>query len=508
MNSEKKHIIEKVFLEVNASNEVEALRIKNNVSLYAQEKLFPILEEVFEEYNNGTDIIRFDRLDIDFALQDWDDEDVLKYNLIESFKAQVNRSANQEKREFEEHLSPVEGTKQIVDRQQNCQSAFLFFIKYGYLPWFGKQEYISELIAPDKWRENLADAKFLFDLRKLLQDEKRAVERLVLQFSGELILDLVDALNDVKFKNKSQLLNFISRSEYNFGNHFLQNLVMLSVQVFSKKQFLLKMLEIQFDAEQKEAKSTSAIAEKIKSLVNSLSPYFSDETKTKYFTYSENEIIEIAGELSEIENNTIPGKGSDESANSILNKKSTILNAEFVSDKNQLPFFDKGSQNVLAKNAGLVILGPFLPAFFKQFGWGMEQGKFRIDSRIKAVQSLHFLATGETSFFEADLIVEKFLCGVSLETPIPRQSLLGKEVLDEGNNLLHQIIKNWPALKNTRPDGLRQMFLNRNGKLIQTKLGFKLIVERKAQDILLDKLQWNISLLKLPWKNEMLFIEW
>lgn len=86
--------------------------------------------------------------------------------------------------------------------------------------------------------------------------------------------------------------------------------------------------------------------------------------------------------------------------------------------------------------------------------------------------------------------------------------MLNNEVLDEAENLLSQVIKNWPALKNTGIDGLRQMFLSRNGKLIKTEQGFKLIVERKAQDILLDKLQWNISFAKLPWKKELLFVEW
>jgi hypothetical protein len=34
------------------------------------------------------------------------------------------------------------------------------------------------------------------------------------------------------------------------------------------------------------------------------------------------------------------------------------------------------------------------------------------------------------------------------------------------------------------------------------------MVERAAQDVLLDKITWNISLVKLPWVKELLFVEW
>ena len=183
----------------------------------------------------------------------------------------------------------------------------------------------------------------------------------------------------------------------------------------------------------------------------------------------------------------------------------TILN---LSDKKEFQFFDKDKTEIFVRNAGLVILGPFLPTFLKQFNWTSKSGKIKKDAKVKAVQAFYFLATGEIHFFEANMVFEKFLCGLPLSTPIPQKSLLNNEVKEEAEDLLRQVIKYWPALKNTGAGGLRQMFLNRNGKLIKTENGFKLLIERKTQDILLDKLQWNISLLKLPWKEELLFVEW
>jgi len=162
----------------------------------------------------------------------------------------------------------------------------------------------------------------------------------------------------------------------------------------------------------------------------------------------------------------------------------------------------------MVRNAGLVLFHPFLNTFFKSFNWLNQKGEIKVKYRFCAVQALYFLATGSEEFFESNMILEKFLCGISLSEPILVQNLLDAKVKNEVENLLQQVVRSWPALKNTSPDGLRQMFVQRDGKLTQKEKGFKLIVERKAQDVLLEKLQWNISLVKLPWKDELLFVEW
>ena len=125
-----------------------------------------------------------------------------------------------------------------------------------------------------------------------------------------------------------------------------------------------------------------------------------------------------------------------------------------------------------------------------------------------AVQSLHYLATGNENEFEGNLIFEKFMCGVPLKTPVQKQSQLTEQIKNEANELLTEVVRNWPALKNTSADGLRQMFIQRDGKLFQEEAKYRLIVERKAQDLLLESLSWNIAVIKLPWISNILFTEW
>ncbi|HYQ57022.1 MAG TPA: contractile injection system tape measure protein [Draconibacterium sp.] len=510
MYSGQKHIIEKVFIEVNTESEKEAHRINNTAGVYLKEKVFPILEELFDECDNGTDIIRFDRLNIDFSLQDWEDENALKDNLLENIRTQLNRPTELAEVELEsdEILRTVEGMKQLINPGQNHRAAFLFFIENGYLPWYAKQEYISEITSPEKWKDNLANDDFLYALKNVLKSKTNAVKRLVLQFADEVVFDFVRALKVLVVRDTGRFMNFVKNSESDFRNNLFECLSMVSIESADKQECLHKLIKLSRTEKENIEKLAALIIEKTENLKSELHRYFTSESVALFLPDSEDEIRKLTNELIGIKTDEIVVKGSNESANSLLDNKPTIQNEEFVSDKKEPPFLDKSSRDILVKNAGLIILGPFLTTFLKEFNWLDKNGNIKKEARFKAVQSIHFLATGETSFFEGNLVFEKFLCGVPLSTPLPQKSLLNDEVLAEAENLLQQVIKNWPALKNTGPDGLRQLFLNRNGKLIKKERGYQLIIERKAQDILLDKLQWNISVMKLPWTNELVYIEW
>jgi hypothetical protein len=171
-------------------------------------------------------------------------------------------------------------------------------------------------------------------------------------------------------------------------------------------------------------------------------------------------------------------------------------------------FFENHIPEIAVQNAGLVILHPFLKYFFYLLKITNKLGEIIPSKREVAVQTLHYLATGSEEFFEGNLVLEKFLCGMPLNMPVPKQSLLTSRIRKEAEIMLSEVIKNWPALKNTSPAGLRQMFIQRDGKLIQNNKNCKLIIERKTQDILLEKLSWNISIIKLNWLSEMLYVEW
>ncbi len=158
--------------------------------------------------------------------------------------------------------------------------------------------------------------------------------------------------------------------------------------------------------------------------------------------------------------------------------------------------------------AGLVLLHPFLHIYFDAVGL-LEGESFQDElAQQTAIYLLYYLATKQTDAPEYELILPKLLCGWPLNEPVARGLDFPESALAEGEHLLQNAIDHWQALKSTSPDGLRDVFLQRDGKLTRTDSGWKLRVEHKAIDILLSRLPWGLSMVRLPWMNELLTVEW
>lgn len=161
----------------------------------------------------------------------------------------------------------------------------------------------------------------------------------------------------------------------------------------------------------------------------------------------------------------------------------------------------------LIRNAGLILLHPFLKQFFNSCGFLDKENK--IIKPNEAVHLLHYVATKKEQQFENNLIFEKFLCNLPIQSSIERNIVLSGELKEKSEELLSAVLQNWSILKNSSNDLLRNEYLQREGKLDLTKDNPTLTVERKTQDILLDtKLPWNLSLCKLPWMKELIFTNW
>jgi hypothetical protein len=163
---------------------------------------------------------------------------------------------------------------------------------------------------------------------------------------------------------------------------------------------------------------------------------------------------------------------------------------------------------IIITNAGLVIFWPFLQQLFKDF-YLLEGSNFLSDfHHEKAVLLTQFLVTGELETAEFQLPLNKIIVGWPIEKPIVKAINLDENEKVMVENFLKEIIKNWPALKNTSIAGLRETFLQRNGILRSDHEKWSLKIERKTVDILRDSLSWPISIIKLPWMNKILYVEW
>lgn len=163
---------------------------------------------------------------------------------------------------------------------------------------------------------------------------------------------------------------------------------------------------------------------------------------------------------------------------------------------------------IYQQGAGVVLLHPFLPAFFKELGL-MEDKAFRDEeAQRKGVRLLHFLTFGAEAPPEHQMAVAKILCGSPVHMPADPAMQLTRREEEEADNLLRAVIGHWKALGRTSPDGLRQGFLQREGRLEKQASGWKLFVNRKTEDILVDRMPWGIGMIKLSWMEEVLKVEW
>ncbi|MFC4635119.1 contractile injection system tape measure protein [Dokdonia ponticola] len=177
---------------------------------------------------------------------------------------------------------------------------------------------------------------------------------------------------------------------------------------------------------------------------------------------------------------------------------------EITSQQEEVFITNTGSYHV--PNAGLIILHPYLKPFFYNCGI-IDDTHTIIDPEV-AVHTLHYLATKKEQQLESQLLFEKFLCGIPLKKPIQRHIQLSDTIKKQAEELLESVIENWGVLNNASPDLVRHEFLQRAGKLSFKEDNPKIVIERKTQDILVDKLPWGIGICRLPWLDHLVYTNW
>lgn len=180
---------------------------------------------------------------------------------------------------------------------------------------------------------------------------------------------------------------------------------------------------------------------------------------------------------------------------------------QLIIDINQLPKTPIPAANgFIAENAGLVLLHPFLKHLFLKLD--LLDNNNQLKDPVLAVHILHFAATGIECDYEYSMTFEKYLCNVPLDVAIPKEIQLSDETKQQVDTMLGATLDYWKALKSKSIALLRHEFLQRPGKLIIDEQSPRIVFERKAFDLMLDKLPWNISIVKLAWLDSMIFVEW
>ncbi len=486
------HIIEKVLVEVNTNDIKTTNTVKNSISQFLTEEVLPKIESVFKQFETNNTIVRLDRINIDFPLSVDEGFISMSTNVYSSLEEQLKKQIYEHILEFSDGSEFQNDKVKELSSHENLEEIFLFFLEHGYYPWYAKQSHIREFIENKVWIESFKNKVFSNKLKNLLM-QKRVFQRFVYQYPLSMVFSI--------FLPKSRFAEI--ETHISGSNNLLLSPLKTS---FLSTLFILS-----------EESNVKKVANSLEDWVQHL--YNPRERNIDVLNHDILKAIPVAFlKVPDIQH-ILDKMLEFQTENNIRNEQSSAvisneLNRIKVTDRNfqeinsNTEFFEKDVSEIRVQNAGLIILHPFFKQLLIALKMLDKQNKIIPGNKIKAVQILHFLSTGNEEFWEGDLIFEKFLSGIPLNFPLPKESILTERMKEEADNLLKESIKRWPALKNTSPEGLRQMFIQRNGKLLKRERNFKLIVERKAQDVLLEKLSWNISLVKIPWTKGLLYVEW
>jgi len=173
-------------------------------------------------------------------------------------------------------------------------------------------------------------------------------------------------------------------------------------------------------------------------------------------------------------------------------------------------------QPVWVEDAGQVLLAAYAERLFKHLRL-IDGGRFVDDvARATGVQCLQALCHGPDTSppDESCTALSRLLCGVSSHEVLPVPEPLGQERLTLLEQLLSAVIAHWTAAGRTSVAGLRESFLQRQGRLWEERprggepARWRLRVQTRGFDVLLDRLPWSFHTIRLPWMQGALHVEW
>jgi hypothetical protein len=563
-----KHIINKVFLEINTNSKEKGYYLKDNIDAFLQKEIFPYLETYFNKLDskNPSFSIQLEKLNIDIAINP---------NLdFEDFKDQILKKITKQVEDvFEREDKNIEGYK-LTSAQEKEIESFFYFLETGTNAWWTTLNHDFKIVDDTAFDEVLNDETFPFKWANAVQ--KPIVRtRFIKQFSNSQIVTIIRKgilLNKNSADSSAKIIRIeaikkyietrIAKNQFIPNQRFLMwEIVVLSLlgtrdaivkqklsrlicgvfEFHKKKNFLehaalfLKEIENQI-ANQNELELLAnldavvlVIEKKLDSVILKEKETFPEtqesiktETKIEHEAEIERGKIEENNEKTVYDPDLFLSKNKDAAVHSNdknieslsdNSKEKTPNNPEEVINKKDPSFEKEGDiadpdiSDLYVNNAGLVLIHPFLKSLFENCK--LLNRDNAINNPEVAVHLLHYIATGREQDYENEMTFEKFLCNIPIAKPIERNIVLPEEMKKEGAEMLQAVLSNWDIMKTSSAALMQNEFLQRPGKLnINGDESPVIIIERKTQDILLDKLSWNLSIIKLAWKKRIIYVNW
>lgn len=461
------HLINKLQFEVSCPDEELALNLRYNFSLTYQEQIMEVVDRVCTKYVDDAEQLRIDKLEIDLGAFS---PHGFGAQFSEVFLAKFEQA-------FRQKLAGISQAQRQQARQLSNMEMWQYFLLNGTLPWWvdetalDLQETTLQLIK----EQPAALQSFLQSQR----NHPHLWQRLTLQFTNTVKAQLITLLPALV---NAQML--IQEWQQAIGRQLTPPPAVAAPGKLT--DILLENAPL----------LQSAPADK-----NAAWQVFTSSVATLLIVTPEQQssiVTALLPALAAAKGLQLPEAAA--AAKAVPPAAEVLLQTAYST-----PAAD---ERYAVRHAGVILLAAFLRPFFTTLElWTGKEWQHKA-ACYRAVHLLKYLCTGQQQAPEYSLVMEKICCGLPLDEPIPLDIMLTEKEISESKLLLESIIGHWKMLKNTSVNGLRETFLKRDGILSRQENNWRLQVEQKTLDVLLDSIPWGFSTISLPWNGYLIFVEW
>lgn len=530
-------VIQKAKVRLYTNSKKSAYNLKDGISEFLKNVIFDIIEEHLSNYESSNElsekitVLNHLKLNVKINERNYKSqlsrlllEDEIKKQLdalLNSPLAEEINSNSPETNHLTESLS-VTTNKVVFSEADILQNSFLYFLKYGIIPWYCSKEIQQQLFSAESTKQFFTENKNGF-VRKFLKicSEEKARQRFVHQLDEKLVINTLHylffsykirsgAISDfLSPKNENVYFYRLSRKE---RRTILDNLFELWYQPDTDN--IIQVILHYLKNSQSIGDHNKEIAQRLFSILKSDNFYtefpkfrldlsiISEKGNSTFSSQEENR------EKEHKEKNNTPIKTKEENVQ-FQEEETKVKEPDSIrhDEENDVDLSPPELKNgLVVPNAGLIIIHPFLQTFFSRLDLLTEDLTLK-DPEL-CVHLLHYLATGTEQDFEYQLAFEKIICNIPSNQPVERFIYLSEEMKKEADELLQVALDNWPILRNSGIELLRHEFLKREGAIRTDEQNIQIAFERKAQDILIDKLEWTLSFIKFPWLRAIIRVNW
>ncbi len=528
-----RHLIQKQEFNITASYLELAQQWESRAGEILRHVIAPAIEKCFEKVSAADSIQIIDRIEIDLGIlhssaSDEEIKNVFTKQLVKALEKYPVAGGKTQIRYSKNEPSGVEHNYSVLLTGAEAQvECFVYFLLYGRLPWWIES---NNFQFSKGWLESIRLDQFNYII-ETLYSRQHARQRLVQQFNIELITALLHrqspAMSADIFSNWKKLESIsvspggsdfwpVYTAYWLYWTGIAAGVSETASPVIDEiKKWMVSQpgskeaLQIIYDNTRMISAGTATSNKEVQLVFQEILSCVLNQFNHPSAAASQPESPAQSDYTPQADSSMQPvHKKQPDSTTEIgfsQNKRTVTENKINKSSKQKIQ-----EEELFGKDAGLVLLHPFMTELFSSLDL-LDAGQQWISPTAQqtAVLLTAWLAHGHTSVPEYELIVPKLFCGMLWEEVMDTSIVLSDAHTRAATELLEAVIGHWKAIGKTSLDGLREGFIQREGKLSVKEDGWLITVEKKAQDILLARLPWGLSVVHFPWlKNTVIQVDW